>query len=77
MLLHRLKLQVGRVEGEEGGPDVLHQLVLVHRLHLAKVEHFCRDGRGVHSNNILSLKHKSFSLDENIFKFSPGILSWA
>ena len=41
MLLHRLKLQVGGVEGEEGGPDVLHQLVLVHRLHLAKVEHFC------------------------------------
>ena len=41
MLVHRLELQVGRVEGEEGGPDVLDQLVLVHRLHLAKVEHFC------------------------------------
>ena len=77
MLLHRLKLQVGGVEGEEGGPDVLHQLVLVHRLHLAKVEHFCRDGRGVHSNNILSLKHENLLLEENIFNFSPGILSWA
>ena len=40
MLVHRLKLQVGGVEGEEGGPDVLDQLVLVHRLHLPKVEHF-------------------------------------
>ena len=59
MLLHRLELQVGGVEGEEGGADVLHQLVLVHRLHLAKVEHFCRDGRGVHSNNIFSLKHEN------------------
>ena len=41
MLVHCLELQVGWVEGEEGGPDVLDQLVLVHRLHLAKVEHFC------------------------------------
>ena len=57
MLLHRLEVQVGGVEGEEGGPDVLHQLVLVHWLHLAKVKNFCRDRRGVHSNNILSLKH--------------------
>ena len=77
MLFDRLEVQVGWVEGEEGGPDVLHQLVLVHRLHLAKVEHFCRDGRGVHSNNILSLKHENLSLEENIFNFSPGILSWA
>ena len=59
MLLHRLELQVGGVEGEEGSADVLHQLVLVHWLHLAKVEHFCRDGRGVHSNNIFSLKHEN------------------
>ena len=61
MLLHCLEVQVGGVEGEEGGPDVLHQLVLVHWLHLAKVEHFCRDWRSVHSNNILSLKHDNLS----------------
>ena len=61
MLLHCLEVQVGGVEGEEGGPDVLHQLVLVHWLHLAKVEHFCRDGRSVDSNNILSLKHDNLS----------------
>ena len=38
--LHGLDLQVGRVEGQQGGSDVLHQLVLVHRLHLVQVEHF-------------------------------------
>ena len=38
--LHGLDLQVGGVEGQQGGSDVLHQLVLVHRLHLVQVEHF-------------------------------------
>ena len=66
MLLHRLELQVGGVEGKEGGPDVLYQLVLVHWLHLPKVEHFCRDGRGVHGNNILSALKRKLSSEENI-----------
>ena len=39
--LHGLDLQVGGVEGQQGGSDVLHQLVLVHRLHLVQVEHLC------------------------------------
>ena len=41
MRLHGLDLQVGGVEGQQGGSDVLHQLVLVHRLHLVQVEHLC------------------------------------
>ena len=78
MLFDRLKVQVGWVEGEQGRPDVLHQLVLVHRLHFAKVEHFCRDRRGVHSNNIFSLKIICHLKKTNYFPtLSPGIQSWA